>query len=296
MDLTEGPVGPWQMGLSSDRFECMPVIQHKPMLALKSQPNDHLLGTTENMVNSPKLPCRARNLLDTLQSARLLHTLYGQFQDTSFMSTDAMFALNELFVFAANSECQFLNFMAARVWHEIKTFENHMKFSLANLRYSKELIDSHVSSLARVVTFLKNCKRDCHCDGKPPQRSETAEKAGDALLNDYEDLLSRARNLSALCVEGANDISTSALLDESSKAVEGSERIKRLTLLAFLFLPLSLATSIFGMNFKEFGTGKMSVWAFLPLAFILFSSSMFLAFPTLVQRLMPKKVRKRAMF
>jgi Mg2+ and Co2+ transporter CorA len=48
-------------------------------------------------------------------------------------------------------------------------------------------------------------------------------------------------------------------LKESKKVIEKAESSHKLTLLAFLFLPVSLSTSFFGMNFREFGQGQLSV-------------------------------------
>ena len=58
-------------------------------------------------------------------------------------------------------------------------------------------------------------------------------------------------------------------LKESQIGVKASERsimqaksVNRLTKLAFVFIPLNFASSIFGMNFKELGTGPLSIWIF----------------------------------
>lgn len=38
----------------------------------------------------------------------------------------------------------------------------------------------------------------------------------------------------------------------------------RLTIIAFIFIPLSFATSFFGMNFRQFGTSQLNIgWFFL---------------------------------
>jgi Mg2+ and Co2+ transporter CorA len=53
---------------------------------------------------------------------------------------------------------------------------------------------------------------------------------------------------------------------ESRKSIEQAESVKRLTQLAFVFLPLNLATSLFGMNMTEFGTGNLHIWVFVAVA------------------------------
>lgn len=52
----------------------------------------------------------------------------------------------------------------------------------------------------------------------------------------------------------------SAVVAESRKNMQQTERMKKPTLLATLFIPLSFSTSVFGMNFRQFGQGHLSIW------------------------------------
>ncbi|KAF2138973.1 uncharacterized protein K452DRAFT_78876 [Aplosporella prunicola CBS 121167] len=55
----------------------------------------------------------------------------------------------------------------------------------------------------------------------------------------------------------------------ASEQIAGSKRVRLLTVLAFIFLPISLASSIFGMNIQEInGTGK-NIWWFVVISFAL---------------------------
>lgn len=171
-DLSEAPYKPWGAPMSTSptsleapwQFECEPVIQHRPWIALKSQPNDQFLSSR------PVMPM-ARSTSDpttTKQSANLLHSLYPTSLENhpgeghhhhnhhhQSPQADAMMALNGLFAFAAHSESQFLNFMARQIAQEVDTFEEHMRLSLANVRYNKALIDAHVAYLMDVVATLE---------------------------------------------------------------------------------------------------------------------------------------------
>ena len=53
-----------------------------------------------------------------------------------------------------------------------------------------------------------------------------------------------------------------AVVAESRKLIDQAESLKRLTLLATFFIPLSFTTSLFGMNFEELGQGHLHVWLF----------------------------------
>ena len=52
-------------------------------------------------------------------------------------------------------------------------------------------------------------------------------------------------------------------IKESRLGIEHNERVKRLTQLAFVFIPLSFVTSLFGMNIAALGTGSAKIWMFL---------------------------------
>lgn len=51
-------------------------------------------------------------------------------------------------------------------------------------------------------------------------------------------------------------------IKQSKMAREESKSVKMLTILAFVFIPLSLATSIFGMNIQELNSTGQPVWVF----------------------------------
>jgi Mg2+ and Co2+ transporter CorA len=53
---------------------------------------------------------------------------------------------------------------------------------------------------------------------------------------------------------------SSMSIAESKKAIDQAERVTRLTLLAFIFVPLAFTTSFFGMNVKELSGTTTSLW------------------------------------
>jgi hypothetical protein len=63
------------------------------------------------------------------------------------------------------------------------------------------------------------------------------------------------------------------MLQEARAGLQQGAQMKRLTILAFLYLPLNLTTSFFGMNFREFGQGTLSLaWILAVLVPIVFIS------------------------
>ena len=93
-------------------------------------------------------------------------------------------------------------------------------------------------------------------------QSLVASRRWPDLLHDYEHLLEEAKQNSdqfeAYEIRCINRFGLMA----STKSVQQSESIGRLSTLAFVFIPLSFITSFFGMNLVEFGTGNIRIWVF----------------------------------
>jgi type IV secretory pathway VirB3-like protein len=80
------------------------------------------------------------------------------------------------------------------------------------------------------------------------------------LLEDYEQLYVRCINLSKMCTQGITLAMNKATIEESRKAIEQSERLKKLTLLATLFIPLTFSSSLLGMNIDLLGQNAVRFW------------------------------------
>ena len=176
------------------------------------------------------------------------------------MAMDPTYALSELFAFAGSSECQFLNMMQSQITRDIQFLPNTMELSVANLKYSKALLDEHVQRLKDTVDQLRNRELSDWPRVTQGPCKDAIDRALQMLLLDYEHLLSRAQSLATQCLDGTNIIMNSAMLEESHRSIVQTEGLTRLTLLAFFFLPLTFTTGFFGMNFKQLGNGTLSIW------------------------------------
>ncbi|KAH0563072.1 hypothetical protein GP486_002366 [Trichoglossum hirsutum] len=116
---------------------------------------------------------------------------------------------------------------------------------------------------------------DFHLDLSASLRSLSASTPSEpttrvtSLLEDCRYLTHRIERIQQDLRDYLNRHVAMASLRESRLGVEASERsiaqaksINRLTKLAFVFIPLSFVSSVFGMNFKELGTGQLSIWIF----------------------------------
>ena len=52
-------------------------------------------------------------------------------------------------------------------------------------------------------------------------------------------------------------------LEESRRSIEMADGVKKLTQIAFIFVPLSFGASVFGANVREFGSGTVPIWSFI---------------------------------
>ncbi|KAB8346206.1 hypothetical protein FH972_023251 [Carpinus fangiana] len=58
-------------------------------------------------------------------------------------------------------------------------------------------------------------------------------------------------------------------IEEAVRGIQQADSVRRLTIIAFLFLPLNFATSFFGMNIKQLDTGTVNIGYFFLLAILL---------------------------
>lgn len=248
VSLNDGLGGSWtenSRGKNNTYDPFVPVIQHKANVAfLVPQTDSPSLSASTTSIDSGsrKRPC---------QSGCLLPLQYGTLLDPEIMRTDALYAFSDLFVFAASSENQFLNLVQKEIDMSIRTFDQKEEWSLENLRYNKALLDEHIQHTRHIVAFLRLENNMSWPQAKDPQHVQIRNNTKTTLLEDYEHLLERTQTLATRAMEGMHVIMNDSMLKENMKAMEQTREVGRLSLLAFFFLPLSFASSIFGMNFVD---------------------------------------------
>lgn len=243
--LPKNCTAPWV----SDETRLLPVIRHMPMVALKS----HLLVDSSNndRIGDPRQS----------QSASLLHIDYGRSLRPSLMATDAFYAVNEIFSFAASSEMHFLNLIDIKLDRYTESTENEFS-SLPNLKYTKEILYRHIQKIQQTLDSIRNAKHPDWPKAGTKGRGKT-KIAADAIEQDFTHLLGRAKMMHKRCNEAIIVLMSSVSIAESKKAIGQATRVSRLTFLAFLFVPLSFTTSFFGMNVRELADDHLSIfwWA-----------------------------------
>ncbi|KAM3428746.1 hypothetical protein MY4824_008657 [Beauveria thailandica] len=89
-----------------------------------------------------------------------------------------------------------------------------------------------------------------------------------SVIQDYDFLIAETRE-NAAQLQGLlqNETSRQALM-ETKKSLEQADAVRRITIVGIVFIPLSFATSFFGMNFEQLGAGTLHIGFFFLLAAI----------------------------
>ncbi|KAF2753094.1 hypothetical protein EJ05DRAFT_542115 [Pseudovirgaria hyperparasitica] len=271
-DLSKCTNGPWCPRPGSRPWETYfyPVIVHQDVEHATNVRHENFSApsmTTLPRTNTFRKPIAKPNEPNdewrAAQNICMIPIQYGYGLDLEVARKDALYALSELFQFAAASESQCLNLLQSRIEHELsfigqEGLGRYNASSLLNLRYIKTVLTSHIQRLAQILRTLENRKNM----NWPCSHSPVAEKSGTRLFIDLNYLLSCAQNLSLECERGIGTLADSSILEESRRTLTQAERVRKLTVLATIFIPLTFTCSIFGMNFVELGTGDLHIWIY----------------------------------
>ncbi|KAF3392840.1 hypothetical protein F1880_008881, partial [Penicillium rolfsii] len=141
---------------------------------------------------------------------------------------------------------------------------NHLGTGLIGLVPTAYLARFAISDLAPPLWAVT---APCLQNG-PPKTSLDSQRWCD-ILHGYEDPLEKAmQNSYAFEAYEARCMNRFGLI-ASIKSASKAESVGRISILAFIFVPLSFITSFFGMNIVEFGSGSVSLWIFIASATVL---------------------------
>ncbi|KAJ5383487.1 hypothetical protein N7517_001398 [Penicillium concentricum] len=275
--LEQSPPGPWTNHIKSNATP-LPILQHHPKMAFR---------TTTN-----RLDPKANASADIAQSTAILPLQYDSLIALVDLARraprDPLSMCIPLFTHTAFSEVQFLNLIESRIQIQINTITESVKADeLGTLQYFYTILNRHAQQLKDSTRALyKLAERSSQgLNVVPPNlgigtprrtsETETVRNLGansscgaftiKGLLEDYEELHARCIDLSKMCTRGITMAMNKATIEESRKAIEQSERLKKLTLLATLFIPLSFCSSLMGMNIDLLGQNAVKFWWFFVL-------------------------------
>lgn len=254
-----------------------------------SQPRTPANITTQKVLTSgPLLPLEYESILALVDLRRR-------------WSYEPSHALIPVFAYAAFSEAQLLNLMHDQIREEVNALApEDWSGSISNLQFLLEILERHSSQLENCVkaldhlfdlatpngnnsfstrshpkvsrsstTSMRSLLDDKKRSNKPDssfstyQLSSSGPFSPKGLIDDYNELLQRSYTLCELCRNGIGITINKSMFLESRRAIEQNERLKKLTLLATFFIPLTFSTSVFGMNLRLLGQSDVDVWWFV---------------------------------
>ena len=239
-----------------DRFEFCPVFFEKNLFERPS------LARTSSDTRSPRL----RQALSSLPGN------YGYTLDWTKAVLDPMSAIEELFTFHAASELQYLNMLEQYIVDLISRSESQQAGistkSILHFDYAKSILIRHGAHTRDLISSLDTCLKSWK---RPATRTHGCdEELRSTLQTDLNYLLTRIQNVVTLCEAGRSTIMSNASIEETKRSNEQAilvtELTKASTRLTFIFLPISLLTSVFGMNFRQLGQGPLSIWLWVAIA------------------------------
>ena len=251
--------GPWLTKFTeTDTTRLHPVFQHRSRMALSSVPNTVDSAITSGRKTERQLP----------QSIDHIHKNYGSYLKSEVMAHDAFYALNELFEFSAASIDQLLELFESNIRtmsHDTDTV------GTSELLVAKSLVDDY-------RRYVKDVLEIVGARGGPkwprvtePKQRVKADRAADQLRSRYQRLLGRCDRLSEYCASSITIIMNSETQRQTERAIEQTDRLSKLSVLAYFYIPLTFAASLYGMNFKELDP-NLSIWTYFvtatPLLFV----------------------------
>lgn len=260
-DLNYSQHGPWlRQFATTDNTRLHPVFQHRSRMATSGTSNQ--TGPTIHHGPNVEQPLA--------QSIDHVHKNYGSYLKTEVMAQDAFYALNELFEFSAASVNQLLENFEVNI---STTPQDSGRRSISELLVTKSLVDDY-------QRYVKDISDTICARGGPkwpratqPEHCEKADRAAEQLETRYQRLLGRCDRLSEHFASNIAILMNSEQQRQTERAIEQTDRLSKLSFLAYFFIPLSFATSFYGMNFKELGIG-LSIWTYFAMAIPLLGASL----------------------
>jgi hypothetical protein len=153
-----------------------------------------------------------------------------------------------------DSEEFFLHLTATRCKADISELEKQVtQIADADIADSDTTVFGHLHDSGRAVARLRSIATTVHGRAEGRLRKDDLQRLTTSALDE-------CANLRTLIDETIQLVMGTITIKESQTSRINSERATVLTLLACIYLPLSLVTGIFGMNIKEINGGTPSWW------------------------------------
>lgn len=282
--LEKSPPGPWTRHIEN-KATSLPILQYHHKMAFRntvSRLNTDVNASSEVPLSTAVLPLQYETILSLVDLARRA-------------PQHPLSMCIPLFAHAAFSEVQFLNLVEDKIQTQIYSMDEGISSdALVTFQYFATVLNRHAQQLKDSIRALNKLAERGNPGSNMPraesplppspaaglaQRRQMSDLdpdvaramgsgsggafTGKGLLEDFEALHVRCVDLSKMCDRGITLAMGKASIEESGKAVEQSRRLKKLTILATLFIPLTFSTSLFGMNVDLLEQGSVRFWWFI---------------------------------
>lgn len=228
-----------------------------------------------------------------------LTALPGRFGETlnwEQVTRDPILCLRELFAFQCGATKQYMNMMRKHINQLIArthpTGDGFLNMEdVLDFDYSKTVLVKFAAHLHDLYRHLDPETPNCPIKLRPDSLDRKAMLA--LVRQDLDYLYEEVKTLIELCNAGRSMVLSSFSIMESKRAAHEARLVTALTKatnrITFIFLPISFVTSIFGMNFRQFGQGPLSIWIWVEVALpLVIISVIMVEYGSRIRRVMKK--------
>ncbi|CAL8581396.1 hypothetical protein XPA_007091 [Xanthoria parietina] len=242
----------------ADRLEFCPVFFENALLA--NAPSCQFPGEHSNHGARSKQPLSS------------LPGKYGCTLDWAQAAANPLSAIQEVFTFHAAAELQYLNMLDKLINEQMSETESAQEeadiSSILDFDYAKSILLRHHAHLQDLLEKLEI--EFTRWNRSRPENQAISQELLGTLKTDLVYLSNRLLSAISLCEAGRSAVMSNVSVQESQRSSREATLVAGLTKathrLTFIFLPLSLLTSVFGMNFRQLGQGTLSIWLWVSIA------------------------------
>ncbi|KAF3184779.1 hypothetical protein TWF788_005028 [Orbilia oligospora] len=178
-------------------------------------------------------------------------------------------------------------------WAEEKLYERRLPHNLAERDPYNAYITSEgfQQEIFTTTTSLKTHMRSPWLNTKSETVVHVEEKL-DCAFQDLDFLRDKAALVQQAVTDALNREAATESINEAKQSIAQSESVNKLTRLAFVFVPLTFATSLFGMNIREWQADDKipQLRSFIIVSVVIVLATMVVA---AISSLMSKSIKKR---
>lgn len=220
------------------------------------------------MANSDRNNTRTKLSLGAIpQSLARLPKCFETSRDIDPLHKDPIYALNHVLSFFVCCEAYSLSFMASQIdrYSALNdgTPEVTEAEALSNLLHCQRLLERHVEELRHGLRMVRAWNSG----------NDAVKAAASSLEQDLVYLIERAFTLKSRSETSVSLSMNVASISEARRSIQQNRSLFRFTVIASIYVPLSFVASLFGMNFRQFGQGDLSIWIYFVVSAPVFALS-----------------------